>query len=633
MPGTTFSAANWSGYDEQSVTNPGSALTDFTLLINVANLSSSFKSTVQSDGADIRLTKGDGTTELPYDLIDWAYNAGSPTGWIRVKWSGTLATSGTQNVRVYAGYTGGTAVAYDASETYGRNNAYDSSWEAYWPLHDLNDRTSNGHNLSAINTPTSGATGQVGDCYEFDQSVPEYLSLSSAIISSPPLTIMGWGRTNLGATGNNALASLGLVSTTGGHNYLIMMNTAGSPAYAFTQNGGSSEGAASTANTSDETWHHVAGVWSGSASRSVFLDGGNKGSNTNSITNPETLDRTQIANSAQGSGVPVSRNFDGRIDDVQFHSAARPDDWIAHEYDQSNDNATFWGTWAWTSTGGSSVSASLSDGVSNGDSVSCTITTSQTVLEGNSLGDSFTSLLQLLSNVSEGSIFGESISRIKSIVSSLTAGHVLSDTNINVGTLLTVTTEGSVLGDTKSNTGTFFTSTLDGHVLTDQNVVRGDLLSALSDQVVLSDSVSSGFTFTSSLSEGVLVGDSTDGTVFLTSSLTEGTTHSDVSNVTGTLLSSSTEGLSLSDVITEVATLLSNVSDGIDLGDTFVGSIGTLTVSLTEGLTLSDTNTNTLTGIVVLSEGTEFGDTFSVATGGTTIAPYYYTTLLIGRTL
>ena len=171
MAGTTFSPANWSGYDAQTVTNPNSDLTGFTLLIDVSTFSSTWKSTVQPDAGDIRITKGSGSggTELAYDLIDWAYNQGSPTGWIRVLWSSQLAQSGTQEVYVYVGYTPGTAVAYDAAgdpSGYGPDNAYDVNWAAYWPLFDVNDRTSNNRDLTN-NGADAGATGKVGSCHDF----------------------------------------------------------------------------------------------------------------------------------------------------------------------------------------------------------------------------------------------------------------------------------------------------------------------------------------------------------------------------------------------------------------------------------------------------------------------------------
>lgn len=35
----------------------------------------------------------------------------------------------------------------------------------------------------------------------------------------------------------------------------------------------------------------------------------------------------------------------GWVDDLQFHLTDRSAAWIEHEYEQTNDQATFWGTW------------------------------------------------------------------------------------------------------------------------------------------------------------------------------------------------------------------------------------------------------------------------------------------------
>jgi hypothetical protein len=52
---------------------------------------------------------------------------------------------------------------------------------------------------------------------------------------------------------------------------------------------------------------------------------------------------------APAGGLPAQYFFDGAMQHAQLHSSARSADWIALEYDQTNNNATFWGTWTWNS--------------------------------------------------------------------------------------------------------------------------------------------------------------------------------------------------------------------------------------------------------------------------------------------
>lgn len=358
MPGTSFSAGSWSGYDEQSWTNPDSAQTDHLGIINIANLSSDLKSNVQSDGADLRITKGDGTTELPIDVIDWSYNAGSPTGHIVFKWTGTLAASGTQNVRVYAGYTGGTATAYDASETYGSDNAYDSSDKGYWPLSGTGDRTSNGNTLTAGGGVTvGGATGKVGGATEHDGN-DDYLDAGNDSsldnIFDGGGTVEAWIKPDSGGGGGQGR----IYAKTGASNFnmFFVSDESGSDlALSFFMGFSTTNGRWDTTSRvlTEGVWNHVAVVYDADSASNdpILYVNGSSVSITESSTPSGTRDSDasvalRIGNSAQIS----TREFDGVIDELRYSSSARSADNIASRYAQTNDNATFWGTWAWTST-------------------------------------------------------------------------------------------------------------------------------------------------------------------------------------------------------------------------------------------------------------------------------------------
>lgn len=347
MAGTAFSTSNWTGYDEQSASNPSSALIDFTLIVDISTLSADWKSNVQSDGGDIRVTKGD-DTELAIDVIDWAYNAGSPTGLIRLKWSGTLASVGTQNVRVWSGYTGGTAVAYDATETYGSDNVYDSNWKGYWPLHDANDRTGNGHHLTPMGGITvGGVTGQIGVATAFD-GVNDLLEYTTdAIVTGVPVTMAAWVKGN---SPSKFLVSSEQSSPSNGGLALTTVSSGATRVGGRSRDtGGYSE--VSTSGGMATGWNHAAAVFGSSTSRFAWLDGTKStettASNTPSITG--TNDEFMIGARAVFGG---TQEWDGDMQHVHIHDVARPDAWIEHEYAQTNDQATFWGTWAWTAVGG-----------------------------------------------------------------------------------------------------------------------------------------------------------------------------------------------------------------------------------------------------------------------------------------
>lgn len=367
VPGTSFSAANWSGYDEATATNPGSGLSGFSLLIDIATLSASWKSAVQSDGGDIRLTKGDGTTELAYDLINWAYNAGSPTGQIRVLWSGTLAASGTQNVRIYAGYTPGTAVAYDANETYGSDNAYDSTVEQYWTFSeasgDIISRVAGGTDLT-VSGATYGATGVVGDALSFD-GVNDVAYTSSALdlTGTQELSVLMNTYQDTITSDDDLLLESSANYNSNDDSVLVNPSSSGGGGAASGKFHIAINAEANGRNSIDmtrfsaATWTHLGIILDRDAGAQqvthVYYDGVSQTLQQIATTTDSTTGfGNYVWNFMCRSGASSpGLHADGDIQHVFFYNVALGADWVAQESDMM-DQATFWGTWAWTAGGG-----------------------------------------------------------------------------------------------------------------------------------------------------------------------------------------------------------------------------------------------------------------------------------------
>jgi len=71
-------------YDIATATNPSAALTDFTFIVDLSNLSAGGKSAWNtSEQGRGRVSKGEGTTELAADWIDLDHTA--KTGLVRIK--------------------------------------------------------------------------------------------------------------------------------------------------------------------------------------------------------------------------------------------------------------------------------------------------------------------------------------------------------------------------------------------------------------------------------------------------------------------------------------------------------------------------------------------------------------------
>ena len=157
------------GYDLATITNPSGALTDFVLLVDLSRMSATFKAAWNTSANGYgRAAKADGT-ELACDWINLNHTA--KTGLLRVKWTGTLASSGTQQIRIYPPSTDNAQYAHD--DTYGSDNAYTNTI-CYYPLDgDATERSGNGHEMTisgAVNVPAL-----VGSGYDFD-GIDDYIT-------------------------------------------------------------------------------------------------------------------------------------------------------------------------------------------------------------------------------------------------------------------------------------------------------------------------------------------------------------------------------------------------------------------------------------------------------------------------
>ncbi len=330
-----------SGYDSATISNPDSALTDFTLMIDLSRMSSSFKSAWNTnDNGRGRACKSDGTTELACDWIDLDYSNG--TGLLRVKYSGTLASTGTQTIRIYPPSTSNTQ--YSASDTYGSDNAYDSNWEVYLPLvSDLLDRTSNSNDGTASGTLSAGdVTGKIGNATEFDSSDID-ISNNSGLQITGDLTLRAW------AYSDNTTANHAIIDKywDGEYKWNLYDRDSGYK-QEFTQNGDYDNILSDT--ISAEEWNFCA-VKRDSNTLYGNINGEDQGFSLSTAT-PDTTTFSVRIGSEHGIYY-----FDGRLQHVVIESTARSDDWISEEYDQTDDQATFWGTWTWNS--GSSTTYTL----------------------------------------------------------------------------------------------------------------------------------------------------------------------------------------------------------------------------------------------------------------------------------
>lgn len=317
--------------------------TDFPVFVNLADLPSGFHTHVnQTDARDIRVTKADGTTELPREVV--FYTSASDTGELHFKYTGTLSSTIDTVVYIYYGNAG--ASDYAANSTYGAQNVWDNNFAGVWHLQESSgtryDSTSNDNDLTAVNTvgySTSGALGTTA-------SLPEgagHLTRSDANLAS------GFPSKSSEST-TNYTASFWLKATTLAWNdWLGKSNNNGWGFYdntnaivSFAYVGASpitTQSSASSMTTNN--WYHISTVHNATTDIDyVYLNGAQSGIQTGRTGDPDST----IASFMIGGTDAWPSDSDGLIDEVRVSKSARSASWTITEYNNQFAPQTFYST-------------------------------------------------------------------------------------------------------------------------------------------------------------------------------------------------------------------------------------------------------------------------------------------------
>lgn len=336
------------GYATATISNPGSALTDFSLMVDLSRMPASWWADVDtSDGTRGRAYKDDGTTELGIDWID--FDNVAETGWARVLWSGTLAASGTQIVRIYPPNTANAAVA--PSATFGSDNAYNADWAGYWPSGGGADRTSNGADLTMTGGPTVGGDTIKGfAATDYDGSSQYGATSAVDLAGAVEATIMAWLNADT-TTASGAIAGQWGNST--GEKALVCVLQAANTVLGGVWTTAGSAFPTSVGTIADLADAMVALAFA-SGDQAVYIDGAADGTSTRTGSLQNVTPEPFGVAVQDPESAPIAF-FDGSLAQVQSHTARRSADWILHEYDQTADQATFWGTWTWNAAAGGTI--------------------------------------------------------------------------------------------------------------------------------------------------------------------------------------------------------------------------------------------------------------------------------------
>lgn len=327
---------NWSLSREIRADNTkvsgASDLTSFPAYIKDTNIPSAIYSTLQSAGQDLRITSDSaGTTEVPFEIVSITPASNLCEIWVKVP---TLLTASDTFLYLWSGNAN--AIAIDANATYGSQNV----WTGYKGVHHLQtltaDSTVNANTLTNNNTVGS-ATTKIGSGADYGTAnTNKFMSRASnyAINGGGDYMLSAWVklRTEIAA---GVYMFVEFVTQSGTNRYLTIN---------YSYNAGTRRIGADASNgiawyntslgTTD--WHYVQSIRTSAGTAYLYVDGVQR--NTAAIgTVPYAKDYITIGSGEAGAN-PVS----AYMDEVRIAQIAPTADWIATEYANQNDPATFW---------------------------------------------------------------------------------------------------------------------------------------------------------------------------------------------------------------------------------------------------------------------------------------------------
>ncbi|OGM91865.1 hypothetical protein A2755_00680 [Candidatus Wolfebacteria bacterium RIFCSPHIGHO2_01_FULL_48_22] len=302
-------------------------LTNFPVYVDLSDLPAGFHSHVnQTDARDIRVTKTDGTTELPREVV--FYTAASDTGELHFK-ADSVADASDTDFYIYYGNAG--ASDYAISDTYGANNVWTNGYEAVYHLHEssggtdaIKDSTANANHSTDANTPTFGATAPVGKGITFNGS-NEDLTLKNYPGYSTEMHYSFWAKPTSASTQYNIIAT---------KSQLLRLNHASTNRTYLWAN---TSGAADYINyTWDTNWHYVSAGYKNTVGWLFLIDTTTKTvSSAGSYLNTTNSNKT-IAQYGWGS------YFGGTLDEIRISNTMRNLTWSSTEYNNQNAPNTFY---------------------------------------------------------------------------------------------------------------------------------------------------------------------------------------------------------------------------------------------------------------------------------------------------
>jgi hypothetical protein len=316
--------------------------TNFPVYVNLANLGSGFLSHIRTDGGDIRITKADGTTELPREIVP---NGGSQVVEMYFK-SDTLSNTANNDFYIYYGKP--VATDYTENATYGAQNVWNSGFVGVWHMNEASNATrldsTDSNNDLADNGTVPRVNGKIGYAADFTINNTEFLSKAeptsldingadakitvSAIVKpdivSATYSIASKYNTTPTATGNRQYS----LRIEGGASRICIASTG----LAYSCNSGMAGGIVAG------NWYQIA-LTSDDINYNIYRNGVQD--RTSVSWTPGIFNSAAVFEVGRQS-VDNGNYYDGVIDELRVSNVARSAGWLKTEYNNLFSPSTFY---------------------------------------------------------------------------------------------------------------------------------------------------------------------------------------------------------------------------------------------------------------------------------------------------
>ena len=325
-----------------------SDLTDFPVYLDLATLGDDFFNNVASDGRDIRITNGDNTAELPFELV--SIDTGAKTGELYFKTDLTADAS----TDYYIYYNNSDAAAYAKTAIYGAENVWTNGYVAVYHLEEdmagisnanvYKDSTSNQYDGDDENS-SDGKLGLFGAGQEFGDSQNDYLSLPKEVLDGTTNVSVSWWH-NSSTTGDMTITS-GANSSDANEFWDRLNNN--NRVYIYSQGQQELATIDNSDTYNDGTWQYYMTIRDYDAQYKSMVRNGVLDAQSPIVSNPviaaHTIDNGGLVigqdQDSVGGGFSSSENFEGFLDELRYADVVRDPSWAAAEYENMANQSSF----------------------------------------------------------------------------------------------------------------------------------------------------------------------------------------------------------------------------------------------------------------------------------------------------